>query len=128
MFVAIDDADGTVSEDQVAQFRRIAAQGKPIILCMHVPFYTPGICRAGKRWWKKGTDETNPELKLQDFQRQKSDPTTRDFIEWLKGVPQLKGVLSGHLHMFAEDRFSPTAMQHVAAGNFSFLAQMVRVV
>ena len=128
VFVAIDDADGTVSEDQVAQFRRIAAQGKPIILCMHVPFYTPGICRAGKRWWKKGTDETNPELKLQDFQRQKSDPTTRDFIEWLKGVPQLKGVLSGHLHMFAEDRFSPTAMQHVAAGSFSFLAQMVRVV
>ena len=128
VFVAIDDADGTVSEDQVAQFRRIVKKGRPIILCMHVPFYTPGICRAGKRWWKKGTDEANPELKLPDFQRQKSDPRTRDFIEWLKGVPQLKGVLSGHLHMFAEDRFSPTAMQHVAAGNFSFLAQMVRVV
>ena len=128
VFVAIDDADGTVTEDQVAQFRCIVKKGRPIVLCMHVPFYTPGICRAGIRWWKKGTDEATPELKLPDFQRQKSDPTTRDFIEWLKGVPQLKGVLSGHLHMFAEDRFSPTAMQHVAAGNFSFLAQMVRVV
>jgi hypothetical protein len=101
--------------------------GKPIVLCMHVPFYTPGICRAGKRWWKKGTDATNPELNLPDFGRQKSDPTTCAFVEHLKSEPLLKGILSGHLHMFAEDRFSPTAMQHVAAGNFSFAAQLVNV-
>ncbi len=126
-FVAIDDADGAVSEDQAREFRRIAAQGNPIVLCMHVPFYTPGICRAGKRWWKNGTDEANPELKLPDFQRQRSDSATCEFIEYLKGEPLLKGILSGHLHMFAEDRFSPTAMQYVAGGNFSFLGQMVRV-
>ena len=95
---------------------------------MHVPFYTPGICRAGKRWWKKGTDEANPELKLPDFQRQRSDHATCEFIEYLKGEPSLKGILAGHLHMFAEDRFSPTAMQYVAGGNFSFLGQMVRVI
>ena len=128
MFVAIDDADGAVSEDQIKEFRRIAARGKPIILCMHVPFYTPGICQAGKRWWKKGTDEANPELKLPDFQRQRSDAATCEFIEYRKGEPLLKGILSGHLHMFAEDRFSSTAMQYVAAGNFSFLSQMVRVI
>ena len=128
VFVAIDDADGTVSEDQVKTFRCIAVRGKPIILCMHVPFYTPGICRAGKRWWKKGTDEANPELKLPDFQRQRSDPATCEFIKYLKGEPRLKGILSGHLHMFTEDRFSPTAMQYVAGGNFSFLGQMVRVI
>ena len=126
-FVAIDDADGTVSAEQVAQFRRIAARGKPIILCMHVPFYTPGVCRAGKRWWKKVTDESNPELNLPDFGRQRADATTCAFIEWLKGEPLLKGILSGHLHMFAEDRFSPTAMQHVAGGNFSFSAHLVKV-
>ena len=126
-FVTIDDADGTVSADQVAAFRRIAAQGKPIILCMHVPFYTSGICRAGKRWWKKGADESNPELNLPDFGRQRTDATTCAFIEHLKGEPMLKGILSGHLHMFAEDRFSPTAMQHVAAGNFSFKAHKVKV-
>ena len=128
VFVAIDDADGTVSEDQVKEFRRIAARGRPIVLCMHVPFYTPDICRAGKRWWKKGTDEANPELKLPDFQRQRSDHATCEFIEYLKGEPLLKGILSGHLHMFTEDRFSPTAIQHVVSGNFSFAAHMVRVI
>ena len=127
IFVAMDDADGTVSEDQVGKFRRIAAMGRPIILCQHVPFYTRGICQAGKRWWKKGTDEANPELKLPDFQRQRSDAATCEFIEYLKGEPLLKGILSGHLHMFAEDRFSPTAMQYVAGGNFSFLGQKVSV-
>lgn len=127
LFVAIDDADGTVSKEQIAEFHRIAAQRKPIVLCMHVPFYTPGICRAGKRWWKKGTDESNPELNLPDFARQRSDPATCKFIEYLKGEPLLKGVLTGHLHMFAEDRFSPTAMQYLAGGNFSFVANMVNV-
>ena len=29
--------------------------------------------------------------------------------------------------MFAEDRFSPTAMQYLAGGNFSFVANMVNV-
>jgi len=43
MFVAMDDADGAVSEDQIKEFRRIAAMGKPIILCQHVPFYTPPL-------------------------------------------------------------------------------------
>ena len=127
VFVAIDDADGTVSEDQVAQFRRIVKKGRPIILCMHVPFYTPGICLVGRRWWKKGTDAANPELKLPDFERQRSDSVTRDFIAALKREPLLKGILSGHLHLTAQDRFSPSAMQYVAGGNFSFLAQMVRV-
>ena len=127
VFVAMDDADGTVSEDQVKKFQRIASLGKPIILCQHVPFYTRGICQAGKRWWKQGTDEANPELKLPDFQRQRSDPATCEFIEYMKGEPLLKGILSGHLHMFAEDRCSPTAMQYVAGGNFSFLGQTVRV-
>ena len=128
VFAAIDDADGTVSEEQVAQFRRIVKKGRPIILCMHVPFYTPGICRVCRRWWKKGTDAANPELKLPDFERQRSDSVTRDFIAALKREPLLKGILSGHLHLAAQDRFSPSAMQYVAGGNFSFLAQMVRVV
>ena len=128
VFVAIDDADGTVSEEQVAQFRRIVKKGRPIILCMHVPFYTPGICRAGKRWWKKGTDAANPELNLPDSERQRSDPETCNFIASLKEEPLLKGILSGHLHMFAEDRFSSTARQYVVGGNFSFFARMVRVI
>ena len=95
---------------------------------MHVPFYTPGICRAGKRWWKKGTDEADPELNLEDYGRQKGDAATQEFIAYLKTEPLLKGVLCGHLHMFAEDRFSPTAMQYAVGGNFSFAARRVCVV
>lgn len=129
VFVALDDSDGTVSADQVAQFRNIVTKtGKPVVLCMHVPFYTLGICKASKCWWKKGTDEANPELSLPDFERQRSDQTTQDFIRYLKEEPLLKCMLSGHLHRTVEDRFSQTAVQYVAAGNFSFAAQMIRVV
>lgn len=77
---------------------------------------------------KPATGVANPELKLPDFQRQRSDHATCEFIAYLKGEPHLKGILSGHLHMFTEDRFSPTAIQHVASGNFSFAAHVVRVI
>jgi UDP-2,3-diacylglucosamine pyrophosphatase LpxH len=93
-----------------------------------VPFYTPGICRAGRRWWRKDSDEADPKLRLPDFERQQADATTQDFMAYLKREPMLKGVLSGHLHLVAQDRFSPTAMQYVAGGNFSFSGQMVRVI
>jgi len=127
VFVAIDDADGTVSPDQIVRFRKIAARGNPMILCMHVPFYTLGVRLAARRWWKKGTDESDPELNLPDAGRQKADAATQKFIAYLKKEPLLKGILSGHLHMEVEDRFSPTAVQYAAAGNFSFNVQKVNV-
>ena len=37
----------------------------------------------------------------------------------------LKGILAGHLHIDVNDRFSPTAMQYVVAGNFMFRGQHV---
>ena len=128
-FVCIDDVFGTVQPDQVERFRAEAAKGLPVILCMHVPFFTPCIWRASEKFWhyrggKFAAMPPEPAAKG-DYMRQREDPVTRDFIAYLKGEPLLKGILAGHLHITVQDRFSPTAMQYVVGGNFMFHGQEV---
>lgn len=50
-FIALDDVYGTVTPQQVKQFKEEVKKGLPIVLCMHVPFYTDLIWRATERFW-----------------------------------------------------------------------------
>ena len=119
---------GTVQPDQVEKFRAEAKKGLPIVLCMHVPFYTDKIWRCDTQYWngcgKKFRNAAVPDPRG-DYKVQKDDPTTRDFIAYLKGEQLLKAILAGHLHITVQDRFSPTAMQYVVGGNYGFVGQEV---
>jgi len=128
-FICLDDTFGTVQADLVAKFKAEVRKNLPIVLAMHVPFMTPAIWRATNRYWWNGRKftEVAPEPKS-DYLRQQNDPVTRDFIAYLRTEPLLKAILAGHQHLFVQDRFSPTAVQHVVAGNFMFAAQEVLVV
>ena len=127
-FICLDDVFGTVQPDQVERFRAEAGKGLPMILCMHVPFHTPAIWRASAKFWRRsgkfGAASVAPDARG-DYKRQLEDPVTRDFIAYLKSEPLLKGILTGHLHITVQDRFSPTAMQYVVGGNFMFHGEEV---
>ena len=128
-FVTLDNVFGGVTEQQVAKFAEEEAKGLPIILCTHVPFFTPFIFTAKTKYWlnKKGYDGKVPEVLRGDYKVQLEDPVTRGFIAHLKEQPLLKAILTGHLHIGIEERFSPTAMQYVVAGNYMFHAAEVLV-
>jgi len=126
-FVTMDDVYGTVSAAQVARFKEEAKKGLPIVLCMHVPFFTEAIWKAHEVFWRnreKFSASTTFEARG-DAKRQLEDAVTRDFIAYLKGEPILKGILAGHLHINVQDRFSPTATEYVVGGNFMFHGQHV---
>ena len=122
-FVTLDDVYGYVTQEQVDQFKEEVKKGLPIVLCMHVPFFTDNIWRADKRFWlntgKMNGDGALPEPSG-DYKMQLENPVTRDFIAWLKQEPLLKCILAGHLHISVEDQFSPTCRQYVTAGGFLF--------
>ena len=126
-FVTMDDVYGTVSADQVARFKAEAAKGLPIVLCMHVPFFTESIWIAHEVYWRRrGKPFTTSAFPANgDLKRQQDDAVTQDFIAYLKGEPLLKAILAGHLHIGVQDRFSPTAMEYVVGGNFMFHGQHV---
>ena len=116
-FVTLNEVVGFVTENHVERFHAEVKKGLPIILCMHCPFFTPELSRASSKYWqfnrKFRQDNPGP---MNSFQT--NDPVTRDFIAYLKGEPLLKGILTGHMHLTACDRFSPTAMQYIVGGNF----------
>ena len=132
-FVTLDDVYGTVSARQVERFRHEAAKGLPIVLCMHVPFFSDEIAVAANKYWMgekwdrssmKFTSAAVPELRG-DRKAQTEDPVTRDFIAYLRKEPLLKAILTGHLHFTIQDDFSPTARQYVVGGNYMFHGQEV---
>lgn len=127
-FIGIDDAFGTVTESQVERFKDEAAKGLPMVLCMHVPFYSDEIWRASERFWNDGRYVTEADERTGEYRRQLDDPVTRDFISYLRQEPLLRAILTGHEHFALDDRFSPTAMQYVAGGNFLFHGREVMFV
>ena len=130
-FVTIDDVYGYVTARQVERFAAEERKGLPIVLCMHVPFFTDKIWQAHEKFWMRAgrrfEDARIPDARG-DYKAQLEDPVTRDFIARLRRQPLLKGILAGHLHISVQDRFSPTAMEYVVGGNFLFHGQEVLVV
>ena len=127
-FVTMDQVYGFVTAKQVERFKAEVAKGLPIILCMHVPFFTDLIWRVDRKYWQKINQKYRSAALMDpssDYKRQLEDSVTRDFIAYLKGEPLLKGILAGHLHITVQDRFSPTAMQYVVGGNFMFHGEEV---
>lgn len=121
-FICIDNVFGTVQSDQVEMFAGEVKKGIPIVLCMHVPFFTDELYRWTMRYWSSQKQYRCAEIPepTGDCQRQREDGTTRDFIAYLKGEKLLKALLVGHEHITMEDRFSPTAMEYAVGGNFMF--------
>ena len=124
-FVMMDDVYGTVSPIAVERFHAEARKGLPIVLCQHVPFFSPGIALAHARshMSDRALDELIVPIESRDFKRQAEDKVTADFIRYLKSEPLLRAILAGHYHCEMSDRFSPTAMQYVAGANFRHVGQ-----
>ena len=127
-FVSIDDAHDDVTQDQMEAFAKEVKKGLPIILLMHVPFPTPRIVAATRKYWKWNTKFRNTLPDMRDFGAKKTagfGKRGQEFIRYLKSEPLLKGILAGHQHITVEERFSPTAVQYLVAGNFAFAGREV---
>ena len=127
-FVSLDDVFGYVTENQVERFHAEVKKGLPIILCMHVPFYTQKIWNASRKFWsavgkKYSTLKDRPWESSGDIQLK--DKVTSDFIAYLKNEKLLRGILAGHAHITIQDRFSPSAIEYVVGGNFHFHGQEI---
>ena len=127
--VMMDDVYGTVPRSSIERFHAEAKKGLPIVLCMHVPFFTPGIGLACSRRnpGNLSFDEQPVPVANRDFRRQAEDHDTADFIRYLKSEPLLKAILAGHYHCSMCDRFSPTAMEYVVGANFRFCGQEIMI-
>lgn len=126
-FITMDDVYGTVTKEQVRKFKNEVKKGLPIVLCMHVPFFTDKIFRENNRFWRTREPMTSSAVPepYGDYLAQQTDPVTRDFIAYLKKESLLRCILTGHLHIATEDQFSPTCREYVTGGGFLFTGREV---
>ena len=107
------------NDDKKAQL----AKGLPTVILMHIPFYTPKLYDHTSHG---GTKFSYLCGAPSDTERE--DNLTQKFVKWLKEQPQLKAILTGHLHEFWQEQFSPTAVQYVVGGAFKGDAYQIRFV
>lgn len=122
-FITLDDVYAYVTQEQVDFVKSEAAKRLPMVLCMHVPFYSDNLWRVNNRYWKNVNRHfVSAEIPDIDgeYRLQREDPVTSSFITYLKNEPLLKAILAGHVHFTMQDRFSATASQYTVAGNFLF--------
>ena len=120
-FVMLDNASDTISAEQATLFDAEIKKGLPIILGMHCPFMLRNMVAASWRFWR-GNDFKYIH-NMSGFKEKYKDKATEEFVAYLRAQPLLKGILCGHGHVGAVDRFSPTALEYEVAANFFFHAQ-----
>lgn len=134
-FVTIDDGYYMFTEGQFEMLKAEVARELPIILCLHVPLYTPGL---GQLALDKGTPtylvatpleiiETYAEPNRR-FQQEADDVTLR-MVDYIKNEPLIKAVFAGHTHTpdHFDEALTDSKMQYVAAGGYNGLARLVTV-
>lgn len=119
-FVSIAHVYDNVLPIQITKFKEEVKKGLPIVLLMHVPFFSPEILAVMEQFWRCGSKFRNI-----PFTPIKYNKITRDFMDYLRKEPMLRGILAGHLHITVQGRFSPTAVQYVVGGNYGFVAQEI---
>ena len=128
-FVSIDNADARISKRVFSGLKREFDKGLPVVLMMHVPFYTEDLFefsyfKMGRS--KKGStasltavpDEViDANYPIEKREGARVSKITQEAIDFLRSRKELKAILCGHLHGSFATRFSGSAMQYVAGAN-----------
>ncbi len=114
--VTLDDGYYLFNKGQEEMLRAEAAKGYPIVLCMHVPLYTPKLAEmileknpcayvtgAPREMYTKYPNDR----RLQ----QNPDRATLEMIDYIKSEPMIKLVVAGHVHRNFEEPLDNGVMQ-----------------
>lgn len=125
----IDNSTCEVSPGQLEFFRREAASGNPLILCVHIPLYAPGRpvgFGCGHPEWGAATDK-NHRIERRPIWPERHSEVTMDFHREVFASPHLLGIFAGHIHRLSTDVFHGVP-QVVAAANATGAHLVVEVV
>ena len=120
-FITLDDSFYFITQEQWDNVAAEFAKGLPVVMMMHIPFYTPKLYDHTSHGGKKFSY-----LCGAPSDTEREDTLTQLFVKWLKEQPQLKAILTGHLHEFWQEQFSHTAVQYVVGGAFKGEAYHIR--
>lgn len=118
-FVALDNSNYQINEEQLNFFQEQADRPMPIVLLMHIPLYLPKnaernhINTCGDPRWGWDMDDNYEIERRERWSRHGNLPSTVQFLEAAKKCASLIAILAGHTHRPSADQFSETAVQYV---------------
>jgi hypothetical protein len=99
--VCMDDSDYCIDAEIFERLKAVEAQGKPILLFMHIPLYSDHIGNGAK-----GTLNAPPayfeNCNPVDVWERTPDELTREICDYIRKSPLIKCVFSGHIHRNVE--------------------------
>jgi len=125
-FIAVDNNYYYVTQKQLALFKEAVADGMPVVLIMHNPLYSKDTYEKIMAGKKKSDPpylfgcpgELLGELEEYRYRQQLPNETTKEFLELCEALPNLKAVLTGHLHAYFETVLDSGVPQYVAPGGY----------
>ena len=125
-FVAIDNNYYYITEEQMRLFKEVAEQGEPIVLIMHNPLYSRDLYRQimeGKPadappYLIGCPEELLRSLSEKRYIQQKPNALTLEFLDYCNHLPNLKAVLTGHLHEFCASELDSGVPQYVCDAGY----------
>ena len=100
-FVCMDDGDYDIDEDIFEKLRAVEAEGKPILLFMHIPLYSAHLGHVAKYSLCAPASYFENCHPVDVFER-RPEALTERIVEHIRRSPLIRCVLCGHTHQNAE--------------------------
>ena len=99
--VCIDDSDYCIDAEIFEKLKRVEAEGKPIILFMHIPMYSEHLGK-GAKFSLCAPPEYFEGCHPTDVWERTPDGLTVEICDYIRKSPLIKCVISGHIHYNVE--------------------------
>lgn len=95
--VCMDDSDYCIDEELFEKLKAVEAQGKPILLFMHIPLYSEHIGKEAK-YSLNAPQQYFENCHPVDVWERQPDALTCEICDYIRKSPLIKCVISGHTH------------------------------
>ena len=131
-FVGVDNSLYQFSPAQVEALRADLSAGMPVVLCMHIPLYSPTLYEPTLNFWRTPCLTGVPEALLPPGAADGGDlpmtEVTRAGMELLAQSRNLAAVLAGHIHFTHDDEIFPGVRQYSCANGAMGFMRRIRFV
>jgi len=121
-FVALDNSYYLVEWEQLDKLKAVVAEGKPVVLMMHNPVYTPALFEyqmtkpdGGIGYVMGAPEELIRGYSEHRYRQQKADEPTMAAYNYILSEKAIKALIVGHLHVDREDAVTDTLTQYMVA-------------
>ena len=99
--VCIDDSGYSISAETFEKLKAVEAQGKPILLFMHIPLYSDYLGNSAK-FSLNAPAQYFENCHPVDVWERSADELTVKICDYIRNAPLIKCVISGHIHYNVE--------------------------